>query len=143
MIRRLAVFAATLLTAESTTSAATPPVQKTVISAVSHGVKLTLMVPRRVYPRNALVRVVVTMRNLSQQDVQISGQGMFCCGQYSLGAVVRDTSGQILYASDRRDAARPRVVPADRCAAPQHEPTGVLVLARGSRAGRGAGAERI
>ncbi len=103
MIRRLAVFAATLLTAVSTTSAATPPVQKTVISTVSHGVKLTLMVPRRVYPENALVRVVVTLRNLSQQDVQISGQGMFCCGQYSLGAVVRDTSGQILYASDRRE----------------------------------------
>ena len=103
MIPRLAVFAAMLLTAVSTTSAATPPGQKTVISTVSHGVKLTLMVPRRVYPRNALVRVVVTLRNLSQQDVQISGQGMFCCGQYSLGAVVRDTSGQILYASDRRE----------------------------------------
>lgn len=101
MIGRLIVFAAMLLTAASTTSA--PPVQKTVISTVSRGVKLTLMVPRRVYPENALVRVVVTLRNLSQQDVQISGQGMFCCGQYSLGAVVRDTSGQILYASDRRE----------------------------------------
>ncbi len=71
------------------------------VSTVSHGVKLTLVVPRRVYPQNALVRVLVTMRNLSRQDVQILGQGMFCCGQYSLGAVVRDTSGQILHATDR------------------------------------------
>lgn len=65
MIRRLTVFAAMLLAALSTTSAAANPVHKTVISTMSRGVKLTLMVPRRVYPQNALVRVVVTMRNLS------------------------------------------------------------------------------
>jgi len=103
MIGRLSVFAAMLLTAVSTTSAAVPPVQKTVISTVSHGVKLTLMVPRRTYPENALVRVVVTMRNLSRQDVQILGQGMYCCFPYTLGAVVRDASGQIVYPGDRRE----------------------------------------
>jgi len=100
-MRRFMVFAAMLSTAVSTTSAATPPVQKTVISAVSHGVKLTLVVPRRVYPRNALVRVVVTMRNLSRQDVQILGQGSYCCFPYTLGAVVRDMSDQIVYPGDR------------------------------------------
>jgi len=101
MIGRLTVFAAMLLTAVSTTSA--PPVHKTVISTVSHGVKLTLMVPRRVYPQNALVRVVVTLRNLSQQDVQILGQGMNCCFPYTLGAVVRNMSDQIVYPGDRTE----------------------------------------
>ncbi len=103
MIRRVIVFAAMLFASLPTTSAAVPPVQKTVISTVSHGVKLTLMVPRRVYPRNALVRVVVTMRNLSQQDVQILGQGSYCCFPYTLGAVVRDRSDQIVYPGDRSE----------------------------------------
>ncbi len=105
MAGRLTVFAAILVASLSTTSAATPPVQKTVISTVSRGVKLTLMVPRRVYPQNALVRVVVTLRNLSQQDVQILGQGMNCCFPYTLGAVVRDSSDQIVYPGDRREHA--------------------------------------
>ncbi len=103
MIRRLTVFAAMLLAALSTTSAAAHPVQKTVISIVSHGVKLTLVVPRRVYPENALVRVTVTLRNMSRQDVQILGQGMNCCFPYTLGAVVRDTSDQIVYPGDRTE----------------------------------------
>jgi len=104
MIHRLRVLAAVLAASLSTTSAGATPVHRTVISTVSHGVKLTLMVPRRVYPRNALVRVTVTLRNVSGHDVQVSGQGMFCCSHYSLGAVVLDTAGQVLFPGDRREA---------------------------------------
>ncbi|MDQ2742345.1 MAG: hypothetical protein M3Z66_08615 [Chloroflexota bacterium] len=140
MIRRLMVFAAMLLASVATTSAAANPVHKTVISTVSHGVKLTLRVPRRVYPQNALVRVVVTMRNLSQQDVQILGQGRYCCFPYTLGAVVRDRSDQIVYPGDRSEpTAGPPLFPVT--VAPRHSMSQRVFLVL--RAGRVQGVVQV
>lgn len=43
------------------------------VDTVMHGVKLSLSVPRRTYPRNALVTVTVRLENVSRRTVLVSG----------------------------------------------------------------------
>jgi len=55
-------------------------------------VKLTLIVPKRTYPRNALVRVTIRMKNASHRAVMLQG----ACG-YTGGVQVINNSGQAVY----------------------------------------------
>jgi hypothetical protein len=49
------------------------PVSAVQIETTTHGVKLFLSIPRRTYPRNALVRVTVRLQNISRRTVLVSG----------------------------------------------------------------------
>lgn len=59
----------------------------------THGVKLTLSMPRRSYPRNALVRVTVGLENVSRRAVLVSGNN-------PATVAVLDTSRQVVYWPD-------------------------------------------
>ena len=38
------------------------------VSAVAHGVRISLLIPRRSYPQDALVQFTVTLQNVSPRD---------------------------------------------------------------------------
>lgn len=66
------------------------------VAAISHGVKLSLLLPRRVYPAHALVSGVVRIKNVSPQTVLIPGYPAACVS-YNPGVQVTNVSGQIVY----------------------------------------------
>jgi hypothetical protein len=49
------------------------------VSRTAHGLKLTMVIPRRVYPRNALVRLSVHIQNVSRHSV-LTSIGSQCIG---------------------------------------------------------------
>lgn len=69
---------------------ASSPLQAVV---VSHGVRLVLVVPHRVYTRGALARVTVRLENLSEA----TGLQAFRCGMLNPFVEVSDAVGQVRY----------------------------------------------
>jgi hypothetical protein len=63
------------------------------VDTVTHGVKLSLSIPSRTYPRNALVRVTVRLENVSRHTVLVSGNNPAI-------ALVLDASHQVVYWPD-------------------------------------------
>jgi hypothetical protein len=54
---------------------ATRPDSTVTVTSTSHGLKITLSVPRATYPENALVATTITVKNISAQAVDIVGAG--------------------------------------------------------------------
>jgi len=97
MIARAALFSTLVACSFSAPVAAQwQPATHLTVSTVSHGVKLTLTVPRRNYPRNALIRVSVRLENVSQHWKTISGGGPMC-GSNHPGAAVTTDAGLAVY----------------------------------------------
>jgi hypothetical protein len=68
------------------------------VSAVAHGVKLTLTVPRREYPRNALIRAKLSLENISAEAVPVLGARFPACRyQYWAAARVLTKGGKAVY----------------------------------------------
>lgn len=67
---------------------------------VASGLKLTLVVPRRSYPRNALAQVQVSMQNVSHHDIGYWNPGQSPPGVTAPQPEVLDSSGQIVYPPD-------------------------------------------
>jgi len=62
-------------------------------SAETAGVKLMLAVPKRAYPRNALVRVTVRLRNVSSHDIQLYN----ACPYGAIWVQVVNRHGAVVY----------------------------------------------
>jgi len=67
----LFVFPGSLLFVFPATCGAHPTLGSS-IAMTSHGVELSLLLPRRTYPRNALVSTTVTLRNVSKHVVHLT-----------------------------------------------------------------------
>jgi hypothetical protein len=70
------------------------------VQTVSHGVKLTLIVPRLEYSADALVRPTVTVQNVSRHRVQLYSYPSRACYPYGGGnpeAQALDAGGNVLY----------------------------------------------
>jgi len=65
--------------------------------AIAGGLKLTLTIPRRSYPRDALARVRVSIRNVAKHDVGYWTTGVNLPGVASPQAEVLDRSGRIVF----------------------------------------------
>ena len=66
------------------------------IDTMSHGIRLSLLVPRRTYPRNALVSTTITVRNVSKHVVRLDTFPPINGGQGPEVSVI-DASGDIVY----------------------------------------------
>lgn len=64
---------------------------------VSHGVRIVLSIPRRVYPRNALVRFTVTVQNVSPHNRYLQDWPPDWGGPYSPHILMRTASGRFVY----------------------------------------------
>lgn len=64
------------------------------VSAVSHGIRLTLSIAGLTYPRDALVRVRLTMRNVSPRTLWEAPLVMGYCEHRIADVVVLDAAGQ-------------------------------------------------
>ncbi len=64
------------------------------VDTVTHGVKLSLIVPRRTYPRNALIQVTVRLQNVSRRTVLVSS------GINGPTVVVLDSAKQVVYSPE-------------------------------------------
>jgi len=73
----------------------------------SQGLNLTLMVPRTVYPRDALVRVTVTVQNASPHAMTIADSG----GRLGLWVDVLNVSGTVVYSSEGQGSIPGQLVP--------------------------------
>jgi hypothetical protein len=60
------------------------------VDTISHGVKLSLSIPRQTYPKNALVTVTVRLQNVSRHPVLVSGNNPST-------VAVFDSSHQVVY----------------------------------------------
>lgn len=63
----------------------------------THGVELSLSLPRHDYPQDALVRVTVRLENISRRVVQVGATGAPACDRRGPGVLVSNASHQILY----------------------------------------------
>jgi hypothetical protein len=76
----------------------TLPVNRPITSAITaHGVRLSLSLPRSTYPHNALVRVRLTLTNLSRHTIYVGSTAAPACAWYGPGVQVLGSSGQVLY----------------------------------------------
>ncbi len=73
----------------------------------AQGLNLTLLVPRTVYPRDALVRVTVTVRNASPHAVTIADSG----GRLGLWVDVLNVSGAVVYSSEGQGSIPGQLIP--------------------------------
>lgn len=64
---------------------------------VSHGVRVFLFIPRRVYPRDALVQFTVTLQNVSHQDRYLQDWPPDWGGPYSPHILMRTARGRLVY----------------------------------------------
>jgi hypothetical protein len=89
----LAAFALLLVTALSAPigRAQAHDLSRAVARTTSHGLRLTLTVPRRRYPRNALIRVTLKVTNVSRHPISIES------GQNFPRSYVLDSSGNDSY----------------------------------------------
>lgn len=90
MLRRL-VPLLLLITFLPVSAARAQPDSAIRVAIVSHGVRLTLTVPRRIYPRNAVIQVKLTVKNVSHHGVYIAS------GLQAPIAYVLDSSGIEVY----------------------------------------------
>jgi hypothetical protein len=67
------------------------------VYTVAHGVRLALLVPRSDYPANALIKVTLTVQNVSTRPVNVGRDSNGDCESYSPHATVETDSGAILY----------------------------------------------
>jgi hypothetical protein len=67
------------------------------VSATAGGLRLTLTVPRRSYPRNALARVTVRVENVSHHDVTFMTPGIAPPGVTAPQVQVLDRTGHALF----------------------------------------------
>lgn len=95
MPRRLTLlsFLAALLFLPSP-SAAARPASGYSVTTVSHGIRLTLSLPRNTYPRNALVRVTLVARNIARKPVSVIRENI-TCGDYNPYVEAKDSTGNI------------------------------------------------
>jgi hypothetical protein len=68
----------------------------TSITTVSHGMKLTLVVSRQSFPRNALVQVGVRLENVSREDLRVATYPRLC-GYGNPGIDVTDARGRTVF----------------------------------------------
>jgi hypothetical protein len=79
MLRRLALLLLILsLALLPSRSPAAHPASGYQVSTVSQGIKLTLIVPHKTYPRNGLARVTITARDVARRPVRIMGVDTLC-----------------------------------------------------------------
>jgi hypothetical protein len=85
------------------------PARATTASVVHDGLRLTLKVPRRTYPRNALVQLTLTLTNVTSQSINLGAQdnGNGFCTTSLPQAEVHNTRGGLLYPP----AVKPLVLP--------------------------------
>ncbi len=67
------------------------------VSAVSHGVRIALLIPRHVYPRDALVQFTVTLQNISRRDRYLQDWPPDWGGRYSPHVRMRTAGGRLVY----------------------------------------------
>lgn len=67
------------------------------VDTISHNVRLSLIVPKQVYPQNALVRVTVQVQNLSNHSMDLGATSGRYCPTTSPGVQVIDKIGTIVY----------------------------------------------
>jgi hypothetical protein len=67
------------------------------VSKTVDGATLTLTIPRRSYPRDALVRVKVVLRNVSHRPMMVGTTAATECAQPGPGVEVLDAAGSGLY----------------------------------------------
>lgn len=85
-LRQSRAASSALFTGRSTTSTIT-----------SHAVRLTLALARDVYPQDALVKVLVTLKNVSSHTVCLEGGGPLLPGSSFPQVEVLSTAGKILF----------------------------------------------
>jgi hypothetical protein len=71
-----------------------PPIMA---SAVSHGVHISLLIPRQTYPKDALVRFTVTLQNVSHFNRYLQDWPPDWGGRYSPHIVMRTAGGHLVY----------------------------------------------
>ncbi len=89
------IFALILLLPATTSRASR--VDRPHAQIVSHGIELTLMVPHAAYPRDALVRVSIVLRNVSHHKIWLEGGGPESPGKSFPQVEVLDDAGVIVY----------------------------------------------
>ena len=67
------------------------------VSVVSHGLKLTLAVSKATYSRDALIRVHLTLQNVSRLAIRLGGTRGPECNRWGPGVQVVNAGGQIVY----------------------------------------------
>jgi hypothetical protein len=67
------------------------------VGAVSHGVRISLLIPRRSYPQDALVQFTVTLQNISQRDRYLQDWPPDWGGRYSPHILMRTAGGRLVY----------------------------------------------
>lgn len=67
------------------------------VSAVSHGVRISLLIPRQSYPQDALAQFTVTLQNVSQRDRYLQDWPPDWGGQYSPHILMRTAGGRLVY----------------------------------------------
>lgn len=91
-VRFIAALLLPWLTIIPTSARAGPAAPARVVS-ISHGVRLTLVVPRHTYPRNSLAWVTVRVQNISPHPVSL----LKPCDENLVGAEVINAAGQAVY----------------------------------------------
>lgn len=70
------------------------------VAAVSHGVRVTLTIPRQDYPLDALARFTVTLQNVSHVNRYIQDFQPDWGGPYSPHILMRTDAGKLIYEED-------------------------------------------
>jgi hypothetical protein len=71
-----------------------------VVAAVSYGVRISLVIPRHTYPRDALVQFTVTLQNVSHQNRYLQDRQPDWGGPYSPHIIMRTPGGTLAYEED-------------------------------------------